>query len=142
MTGVRRRVSSGVGLAICGRRLSLRLCGAVQAFGAEIFLQDMGNSAAMLGLLLLWITMNVLMLNLLIAIMSNTYAKMQEESTRQHLMDLHRLVREYSRRSLAAPPPTNVLFLAADAFWYWRNRSAAPTASQVQRVAPSRSELL
>eukprot|EP00961_Rhodomonas_salina_P287666 3886742-Rhodomonas_salina.1 len=52
---------------------------------------------------------------------------MAAQSERQYLMDLHGIVAEYSRRSLVAPQPLNLLFLFFDSFSFLRQRSAPPS---------------
>lgn len=86
----------------------------IQASGGEIYVDDMKTDAAMIGLILLWIVMNLLLLNLVIAIMSSTYESVKEKSEKIFLRDLYEITNEFARRSAAAPWPVNVVLILFD----------------------------
>jgi hypothetical protein len=71
--------------------------------------------------------------------MSGTYEAMNEASARQYLTDLHGIVSEFSRRSVAAPYPSNIVFIVVDFVvlaWQW----SAPVDLRVQRTPPTRRQ--
>eukprot|EP00293_Proteomonas_sulcata_P014149 CAMPEP_0184298546 /NCGR_PEP_ID=MMETSP1049-20130417/9339_1 /TAXON_ID=77928 /ORGANISM="Proteomonas sulcata, Strain CCMP704" /LENGTH=530 /DNA_ID=CAMNT_0026608707 /DNA_START=47 /DNA_END=1639 /DNA_ORIENTATION=+ len=84
-----------------------------QAMG-EPMLVEHRTDASVITLVFLFIIMNVVLLNLLIAIMSNTYQDVQLQSNRKFLMDLYEVSEDYSRISLGMPLPFNVLFIIFD----------------------------
>jgi hypothetical protein len=53
-------------------------------------------------------------LNLVIAIMSSTYAAIKEKADKVFLVDLYDIANEFSRRSAAAPWPINVVLVVVD----------------------------
>jgi len=91
----------------------------VQAFGGEIWLDEMQTDAALFSVMILFVVMNLLMLNLLIAIMSASYEVVAADAEKKYLMSLHSVVVEYSRRSVAAPVPTNVVMTLVELFGFF-----------------------
>ena len=59
-------------------------------------------------------------LNLVIAIMSSTYASISDQANRRYLFDLYEIHEEFSRRSVAAPWPLNVPLFIFDMINYRR----------------------
>lgn len=56
---------------------------------------------------------NIMLVNLLIALYSNTVSQIDKESTSLWLADRYNLVQEFKRRSIA-PPPVNLIFVFAE----------------------------
>mmetsp|Transcript_53560 Transcript_53560/g.107328 ORF Transcript_53560/g.107328 Transcript_53560/m.107328 type:complete len:193 (-) Transcript_53560:232-810(-) len=81
----------------------------------------MKTDAAVVGLLLLWVVMNLLLLNLVVAIMSSTYEAVKEKAEKVFLFDMYEITIEYSRRSAAVPWPVNVITILFDLINFFRN---------------------
>ena len=77
-------------------------------------------------LMMLWVMMNLVLVNLLIAMMSNTYQRVESQSQRQWMIDLYHLVKECSRFSLTVPAPFNLLWIIGELllflYWLWDGR--------------------
>jgi hypothetical protein len=80
-----------------------------QSFG-EFFLDDMGNLTSLIFFILLFIITNVLLMNLLVALMTSTYEKVAARASRQRLIDRYALIEEH-RRSYTYPVPFNVFII-------------------------------
>lgn len=96
----------------------------IQASGGEVYLEDMKTDAAVGSMMILWVVMNLLLLNLVVAIMSNTYQTVKDKSEKIHLFEMYEITKAFSRRSLAAPWPLNVcVFFLFDYINYWAKRT-------------------
>lgn len=80
----------------------------------EFYNDDIRTDAEMITLMLMFVVMNIMLLNLLIAIMSNSFTEIQEQANRKYLMAMHDLSREVSRLALAVPAPLNLPFLLVE----------------------------
>ncbi len=78
-----------------------------QSFG-EFFLDDMGNFTSLLFFIILFIITNVLLMNLLVALMTSTYEEVAARASRQRLIDRYDLIEEHLRRAYTYPVPINV----------------------------------
>lgn len=79
----------------------------------------MESDASMMILIVLWFTMNIIMVNLLIARMSSTYAQIEAQSEREWMVDLYFATLEYMRYTAALPVPFNIVPLLIDIGLYW-----------------------
>jgi hypothetical protein len=66
---------------------------------------------------------NILLVNLLIAMMSDTYARVKEVSYQTWRMEYYRLLREYSTEHFELPPPLNILTWPHDLYALLRRQS-------------------
>jgi hypothetical protein len=80
-----------------------------QSFG-EFFLNDMGNLTSLIFFILLFIITNVLLMNLLVALMTSTYEEVAARASRQRLIDRYALIEEH-RRAYTYPVPFNVFII-------------------------------
>jgi hypothetical protein len=81
-----------------------------QSFG-EFFLDDMGNLTSLIFFILLFIITNVLLMNLLVALMTSTYEEVSARASRQRLIDRYDLIEEHLRRSYTYPVPINLIMV-------------------------------
>ena len=93
-----------------------------QSFG-EFYLDEMTNAWAVIFVITMFFLMNVVLMNLLIAMMSNTYAQTNSQAQLATLLDYYDVTLEYSRYSSALPPPFNVLGLLYQLYLFGRRRS-------------------
>jgi hypothetical protein len=85
------------------------------------FFQQMTNKFHLILLIFTYLCLNLVGLNLLIAMMSSTYAKVSARAQSQSWVYTYALVQEYSQRAIAFPPPLNLISLMWDLilfFWY------------------------
>mmetsp|Transcript_43448 Transcript_43448/g.68032 ORF Transcript_43448/g.68032 Transcript_43448/m.68032 type:complete len:278 (+) Transcript_43448:3-836(+) len=85
----------------------------LQALG-ESFVEDMQTDASIFVVVVLYTFMNLCLLNLLVAIMSNTYSGISQQSGRKFLLDLYAVSQYYVRISIVLPTPFNILSLGMD----------------------------
>jgi len=78
-----------------------------QGFG-ELFLDEMTNEWSVAIVILTFIFLNVVLLNLLIAMMSGTYTQVSQQANRQKMLEQYSQIKEHSRPALAAPPFVNI----------------------------------
>jgi len=78
-----------------------------QSFG-EFFLEELDNDASVIFLIITFLVLNIVLMNLLIAMMASTYEKVLEAASAQRLEDTYDLMTEHSRAAMAAPLPFNV----------------------------------
>jgi hypothetical protein len=95
-----------------------------QSFGEfGSFFPQMTNPFNVVFLILTYISLNLVGLNLLIAMMSSTYEKVSKRAQTQSWVYTYALVQEYTQRSMASPPPLNVIFLMLDLIlfcWHYK----------------------
>jgi hypothetical protein len=90
-----------------------------QSFG-EFFLDDMGNLTSLLIFFLLFIITNILLMNLLVALMTSTYEEVSARASRQRLIDRYDLIEEHLRRSYTYPVPINLIMVMVKLINFWR----------------------
>lgn len=88
-----------------------------QAMGEPI-IEEMSTMSSVIILMMLWVMMNLVLVNLLIAMMSNTYQAIERKSERQWMIDLYQLVKEASRFALTVPAPFNLLWIMNE-IWFF-----------------------
>jgi hypothetical protein len=81
-----------------------------QSFG-EFSLDDMGNSTSLFVLVVLFIITNILLMNLLVALMTSTYEQISNRAMQQRIKDHLDLIEEHLRCATALPVPVNLLVL-------------------------------
>jgi hypothetical protein len=90
-----------------------------QSFG-EFSLAEMNNSPSLFFLILAFFVLNLVLMNLLIAMMSGTYEKRSQLASSTRLFDTYELLVQNSRVAMSAPPPFNILFIAVNLIsWFW-----------------------
>ena len=94
-----------------------------QSFGEfGSFFPQMTNSFNIVFLIFTYFSLNLVGLNLLIAMTSSIYASVSKRAERQSWVYTYAMVQEYTARSIASPPPFNVIFLMLDLilfFWHY-----------------------
>ena len=76
-------------------------------------------------MLVLFVVVNIIALNLLIAIMSNTFAEVQAKAKKQWMKELYSIIEEHRVTALAFPSPLNLIFTIGSFFvflvrrWRW-----------------------
>ena len=94
-----------------------------QSFG-ELFLEDARNEMSIVVIIFLFLVFNIVMLNLLIAQMSNTYSNLMANSRPDIIREHFELADEYSRRFIAWPVPLNVILLPIEIVYFLREYKA------------------
>jgi hypothetical protein len=90
-----------------------------QSFG-EFSLAEMNNSPSLIFLVLTFFVLNLVLMNLLIAMMSGTYEKRSQLASSTRLFDTYELLLQNSRVSVSAPPPFNILLIVVNLIsWFW-----------------------
>jgi hypothetical protein len=84
-----------------------------QSFG-EFNLNQMANTYNIFILIFMYLSLNLVLINLLIAMMSSTYSAIKEQARSKRLIFTYELVQEHTRRAVALPPPFNCLLLLID----------------------------
>lgn len=69
----------------------------LQGFG-ELFLEEMINLPSFIILILTFVILNVVLLNLLIAIMSGTYEEVSNNAKRQLMIEQYYMIKEHCRK--------------------------------------------
>jgi hypothetical protein len=110
-----------------------------QSFGEfGSFFQQMTNKFNLILLILTYLSLNLVGLNLLIAMMSSTYAKVSARAQSQRCVYTYSLVHEYSQRAIAVPPPFNLILLMSDLIqFFWNSkgiRDLYPDYTFLQRL--------
>jgi hypothetical protein len=82
----------------------------MQAFG-EFYMDEMTNDWSIVLVILTFFVMNIVLMNLLIAMMANTYETIQSQVELEMLLERYHLTDEFSRYSTSLPPPLNVIGL-------------------------------
>jgi len=96
-----------------------------QAMGEPLFIEEMSTMSSVIIVMMLCIMMNLVLVNLLIAMMSNTYQNIKSKSERQWMIDLYQLIKEASRFALTVPAPFNLLWIVNELIvfvWHLRDR--------------------
>ena len=91
-----------------------------QGFG-ELFLEDMTNALAVIIVLMAFITLNVILLNLLIAMMSGTFETIKLQAKGQGMIEQCGRIKEFSRTSLGTPPFFNIFVISWDIYYFFKN---------------------
>jgi hypothetical protein len=81
-----------------------------QSFG-EFYLDEMQNTPSFVFLIVTFILLNVVLLNLLIAMMASTYERNLEKSEQKALMDAYDIARRSAYICISAPCPLNIVAL-------------------------------
>ena len=90
-----------------------------QSFG-EFSLAEMTNSPSLIFLVLAFFVLNLVLMNLLIAMMSGTYEKRSQLASSTRLFDTYELLLQNSRVAVSAPPPFNILLIVFNLIlWFW-----------------------
>jgi hypothetical protein len=109
----------------------------LQSFG-EFSLAEMTNLYSFAFLLVTYFFLNLVLINLLIATMSSTYNNVSAKAEHWKLLYEYELVQEHARRSIAFPPPFNLVLLMLDVllyFWYEKNvKKIYPDYTRGQRL--------
>jgi hypothetical protein len=80
----------------------------------------MNNSPSLIFLVLAFFVLNLVLMNLLIAMMSGTYEKRSQLASSTRLFDTYELLLQNSRVSVSAPPPFNILLIVVNLIsWFW-----------------------
>jgi hypothetical protein len=85
----------------------------LQSFG-EFSLTEMTNLYSFAFLLITYFFLNLVLINLLIATMSSTYASVSAKAAKWKLLYEYELVQEHARRAIAYPAPFNLILLLLD----------------------------
>jgi hypothetical protein len=80
-------------------------------FGSFFFEMSLINVVL---LLVMYFILNLVLINLLIAMMASTYNAIREQASSQRLIFTYELVQEHTRRSVAFPTPFNLIMLIWD----------------------------
>ena len=86
-----------------------------QSFGEFFEFDGVTNDFSMVLLLVTFFLTNILLMNLLIAMMANTYESKIAIAHRDRLVDRYELVEEHARCAFAIPVPFNVVILVVEA---------------------------
>jgi hypothetical protein len=89
----------------------------LQSFG-EFSLSEMTNLYSFAFLLVTYFFLNLVLINLLIATMSGTYASVNAKAEKWKLLLEYELVQEHAQRAIAFPPPFNLVLLLLDLFLF------------------------
>jgi hypothetical protein len=89
----------------------------LQSFG-EFSLTEMTNFYSFAFLLVTYFFLNLVLINLLIATMSSTYATVSAKAAKWKLIYEYELVQEHARRAIAYPAPFNLVLLIWDLFLF------------------------
>ena len=79
-----------------------------QSFG-DFYLDEMANTPAVFYLIFTFILLNVVLLNLLIAMMSSTYERERETNEQKALLDAYDIARKSAYICISAPCPFNIV---------------------------------
>ena len=93
-----------------------------QSFG-EFALGEMTNSASIILVVMTFVFLNLMLMNLLIAMMTSTYESKSSRAKRDLLLYKYQIIEEHSRRVVAIPVPFNVFYLLyemADFWWEYK----------------------
>eukprot|EP00290_Baffinella_frigidus_P005867 CAMPEP_0180138028 /NCGR_PEP_ID=MMETSP0986-20121125/12607_1 /TAXON_ID=697907 /ORGANISM="non described non described, Strain CCMP2293" /LENGTH=531 /DNA_ID=CAMNT_0022079689 /DNA_START=1 /DNA_END=1596 /DNA_ORIENTATION=- len=92
----------------------------LQSFG-EFSLDQMTNFVSIFWIGVVFVTFNLVLFNLLIALMSSTFERIQIQSERQWMINHYNSTNEYLRFAMALPSPLNVagIFLEIMKFLYY-----------------------
>jgi hypothetical protein len=86
-----------------------------QSFGdISTYLPEMTNSPAIIFLIFVFVLLNVVLMNLLIALMSSTYNSVFNQAKANRLLDKYGLVRDASYICYSLPPPFNIIGLISE----------------------------
>jgi hypothetical protein len=85
----------------------------LQSFG-EFSLSEMTNFYSFAFLLITYFFLNLVLINLLIATMSSTYASVSAKAAKWKLLYEYELAEEHARRAIAYPAPFNLVLLLVD----------------------------
>jgi len=77
----------------------------------DLYLDEMTNVPAVFGAIVAFVVLNVVLMNLLIAIMSGTYEDVNIKANRQIMLDQYEIIKEHSRWALATPPFVNLVVI-------------------------------
>ena len=91
-----------------------------QGFG-ELFLDEMTNELSVAILIVSFIFLNVVLLNLLIAMMSGTYERVSRQANRQTMLEKYAQIKAHCRTALAAPPFINIPYIILVVFQFFCN---------------------
>ncbi|KAJ1482776.1 hypothetical protein T484DRAFT_2637325 [Baffinella frigidus] len=80
----------------------------LQSFG-EFSLEEMTTGISIIWLMILFMVVNLILYNLLIALMSSTFERIQRQSERQWMINHYNSTNEYLRFAMALPSPFNVV---------------------------------
>uniref|UniRef100_A0A7S0EPH8 Ion transport domain-containing protein n=1 Tax=Hanusia phi TaxID=3032 RepID=A0A7S0EPH8_9CRYP len=89
----------------------------------DFHIEEMTSDASILFFIMAYIVLNIILLNLLIALMSDTYQSLRATSSRLWLLDIYLITKEYSRIDLALPSPLNVFSTAVHLLGFFRQVS-------------------
>mmetsp|Transcript_34109 Transcript_34109/g.80903 ORF Transcript_34109/g.80903 Transcript_34109/m.80903 type:complete len:264 (+) Transcript_34109:15-806(+) len=92
----------------------------LQSFG-EFYVEEMTTGISIVWLIILFGVVNLILFNLLIALMSHTFERIQKESERQWMINHYNSTNEYLRFAMALPSPLNVpgIFFELATFLLW-----------------------
>lgn len=90
-----------------------------QAFG-EFYMDEMTNTWAVIFVIMVFLLLNVVLMNLLIAMMASTYEKVQEQANLNKELDYYHIILAGSRYAASLPPPLNVIGLLFQCYKFKR----------------------
>jgi hypothetical protein len=86
-----------------------------QSFGdISTYLPEMTSSPAIIFLIFIFVLLNVVLMNLLIALMSSTYNSVFNKAKANRLLDKYALVRDASYLCFSVPAPFNIIALISE----------------------------
>jgi hypothetical protein len=86
-----------------------------QSFGdISTYLPEMTSSPAIIFLIFIFVLLNVVLMNLLIALMSSTYNSVLNQAKANRLLDKYALVRDASYICFSVPAPFNIIALISE----------------------------
>ena len=90
-----------------------------QSFG-EFSLSEMKTAPSLIFLIFTFLVLNLVLMNLLIAMMAGIYDQMSQRAKSTRLLDTYKLLMDNSCVAVAAPPPLNIIiFMASMVRWFW-----------------------
>jgi len=94
-----------------------------QAFG-EFYLDEMTNDWSVLVVIVIFFIMNVVLMNLLIAMMAGTYESVYNRVELERMIELYLTTEEFSRYSAVFPAPFNIPLLCYELIRFFLKRTA------------------
>jgi hypothetical protein len=80
----------------------------------------MKTAPSLIFLIFTFLVLNLVLMNLLIAMMAGIYDQMSQRAKSTRLLDTYKLLMDNSCVAVAAPPPLNIIFFMASMVrWFW-----------------------
>jgi hypothetical protein len=98
-----------------------------QSFG-EFSLSEMKTAPSLIFLIFTFLVLNLVLMNLLIAMMAGIYEQRSQRAKSTRLLDTYKLLMNNSCVAVAAPPPLNIIiFMASMVRWFWHYKAIKRT---------------